>query len=405
MCFNFNVGQLKHIKMKTYNIGIIGYGGFGKFLHHWWDKLDGVQVVAFSGGTVQDIETQKIKHYDNWEELIKDDTIDIVSIATPPSLHVEMACAAMRHKKHVLLEKPVALNIAGVEEILRTQKETGTVITVNHMLRYDPIVKALFQLSKDETFGKLRHAVVSNYAQDESLPAEHWFWDKAVSGGIFIEHAVHFFDIINGLTNQKVVKVSGTTHNRNEQQEDQVAAMVTYTDGLIASHYHAFSGPGFFEQTTIRLTFDLARIEVEGWVPMTGRFQALVATSGKDKLSLLPGLQIDKSAPVDTLTDTSRPEGWGDVSDEANRIVRSAGIEYTVDELVSGTFGLSQSKSEIYGACVQEILTDIVAKIENPEHVLQVTVQDAYESLKIAVLADKSAALINGLENGINREN
>ena len=170
-----------------------------------------------------------------------------------------------------------------------------------------------------------------------------------------------------------------------------MAATVTYSDGLIASHYHAFSGPGFFEQTTIRLTFDLARIEVEGWVPMKGRFQALINKLDKDKLSILPGLQIDPSVPVDTLTDTSRPEGWGDVSDQANRTIRCAGIEYTVDELVSGTFGLSQTKSEIYGACVQEILTDIIAKIENPEHVLQVTVQDAYESLKIAIEADTSA--------------
>ena len=377
--------------MKTYNIGIIGYGGFGKFLHHWWDKLEWVKIVAFSGGSDHDIETQKIKHYDSWEELIKDDTIDIVSIATPPSLHVEMACAAMRHNKHVLLEKPVALSIEDVEKLLSTQQETGRTITVNHMLRYDPIVKALLQLSKDETFGKLRHADVSNYAQDGSLPAEHWFWDKAVSGGIFIEHAVHFFDIINGLTNQKVVKVSGTTHYRKEQQEDQVAATVSYSDGLIASHYHAFSGPGFFEQTTIRLTYDLARIEVEGWIPMTGRIQALVKNSDKDKLAILPGLKIDTSTPLDKLTDVSRPEGWGDVSGEANRTVRCAGIEYAVDELVSATFSLSKTKSEIYGACVQEILTDLIAKVENPDHVMKVTVQDAYESLKIAIAANESA--------------
>lgn len=34
--------------MKKYNVGIIGYGGFGKFLHHWWNKLEGVQVIAIS---------------------------------------------------------------------------------------------------------------------------------------------------------------------------------------------------------------------------------------------------------------------------------------------------------------------------------------------------------------------
>ena len=40
--------------MKVYKIGIIGYGGFGKFLHHWWDKLEGVEVVAISNGKAED---------------------------------------------------------------------------------------------------------------------------------------------------------------------------------------------------------------------------------------------------------------------------------------------------------------------------------------------------------------
>jgi len=377
--------------MKQYKVGIIGYGGFGKFLHHWWNEFEGVTVIAVSGSNLDDAEPYYIKRYDNWEDVINNDEVDIVSIATPPGLHVEMACAAMRRNKHVLLEKPVALGNEGVEEILRTQKETGMVITVNHMLRYDPIVKALLKLSKDETFGKLRHAVVNNYAQDGSLPPEHWFWDKAIAGGIFIEHAVHFFDIVNALTNQKVVKVSGCTHNRNEQQEDQVAATVLYDEGLIASHYHSFSGPGFFEQTTISLTYDLARIEVEGWIPMNGKFQALVNKSDKDKLNILPELKIDKSTAVTELADFSRPEGWGTSAGETQNIVHFGGLKYSVDELITGTFKLSQTKSEIYGACVQEILSDLIAKIEDQDHILTVTVQDAHESLKIAILADKSS--------------
>ena len=377
--------------MKQYKIGIIGYGGFGKFLHHWWKKLDGVQVVALWGGTPDDPQPD-IKQYQNWEELLEDQDIDIVSIATPPALHVEMACKAMRAGKHVLLEKPVALTSAGAEEILKVQRETGMVITVDHMLRYDPIVASLIQLSKDETFGKLRHALVSNYAQDESLPADHWFWDKTMAGGIFVEHAVHFFDIVNAMANQKVARVSGFTHRRNAHQEDQVSATVLYENGLIASHYHSFSGPGFFEQTTIRLTYDLARIEIEGWVPMKGSFQALVTQSGKQKLDILPGLAIDKTTAVAELTDASRPEGWGDVSGTDRTSVRCGGIEYRVDELVSGTFKLAQTKSETYGSCVQRILSDIIAKVENPDHALSITVQDAFESLKIALSADQSAS-------------
>ncbi len=228
--------------MKTYRIGIIGYGGFGKFLHHCWDKLDDVEIVAVSDLNVNDLLLENWKTYKNWEDLVNNDDIDIVSIATPPAFHAEMACAAMRRNKHVLLEKPIALTNEGAEKILQSQKETGKVLIVDHMLRYNPIVEAFVQISRDETFGKLRHVVISNYAQDSSLPPEHWFWDKELSGGILIEHGDHFFDIVNALTTQRYSKVFGCSHNRNGRQEDQVSAMVLFDEGLMPAIIIPFPG-------------------------------------------------------------------------------------------------------------------------------------------------------------------
>lgn len=377
---------------KRYNIGIIGYGGFGRFLHHWWDKMEGVNVLAISDNRDY-VGRSGLKHYKSYADLIADDEIDIISIATPPSLHVDVACAAMRRGKHVLLEKPIAVTNEGAKEILSTQRETGVVMTIDHMLRYNPIVKALKELSLNETFGKLRHVSVNNYAQDEGLPKEHWFWDKAISGGIFIEHGVHFFDIVNSLTTQKIKHVSGVTHKRNEQQEDQVSATVLYDGGLIANHYHSFSGPGFFEQTTIRLTYDLGRIEIEGWVPMKGKIKALVNKDTRNKLNRIPELKIVNTTPASLVTDVSRPEGWGESEGEENsNTIHAGGIPYAIEEMVEATFELPQTKSEVYGKCLQDIITDMITKIENPSHQLTITADDAFEALKTAVMADEDSA-------------
>lgn len=377
--------------MKIYKIGIIGYGGFGKFLHYWWNKMDGVKVIAVSDHRLDKDGSTDTRQYENWEEMICDEEIDIVSVAMPPAFHVEIACAAMRHNKHVLLEKPIAITEEGARQILDTQKETGKVITVDHMLRYNPIVKALIKLSRTEIFGKLRHAVVTNFAQDESLSPEHWFWDKAISGGIFIEHGVHFFDIVNALTNQKPTKVYGCSHSRNDKQEDQVSAMVLYDDGLIASHYHSFSGPGFFEKTTIRLMYDLAKIEIEGWMPMKGNIKVLVSDETKTNLDIIPGLNVENVTSIDELTDVSRPEGWGNTGVENQNNIKFGGIEYDVTQMVSAGFEIPETKSEVYGECLQLILSDMITKIEDPAHELNVTAQDAYESLKIAILAEQNA--------------
>lgn len=378
--------------MKKYKIGIIGYGGFGKFLHHWWSKLENVEVVAVSdsGNHPQQVENCKVYH--NWKELLEDHEIEIVSIVTPPNLHVEMACEAMRAGKHVLLEKPVAISEEGAQEILKTQEETGMVITVDHMIRYNPIIQSFMQIGKSGALGKLRHVVVNNYAQDEGLPAHHWFWNEEASGGIFVEHGVHFFDIVAALSDAKHSEVFGCSHPRNDAQRDRVAALVLYDDGLIGSYYHAFSGPGFFEQTTINLVYDLARIEIEGWMPLKGTVKALVNTETKEQLNNVPGWTIEKTDLIASLTDVSRPEGWGDSEDSDSgdkSVIYCGGVSYEVEEMVSGTFEIQQSKGDVYGKCVQLILSDIIQKIENKEHKLTITIENAIEALQIAVLASK----------------
>src|SRR4051812_13031777 len=219
--------------MKNYNIGIIGYGGFGKFLHHWWSKLDNVNVMAIADAKLKDDHSGEYKVYQNGLDLINDPEVDIVSIVTPPSLHAGMACAAMRAGKHVLLEKPVAITNDQADQIKQVQQETGKVILVNHMIRYNPLIKSIQDLSLTGKLGELRHAVVTNYAQDSLLPIEHWFWNRELSGGILVEHGVHFIDIINALTTQTFTNVAGFWNDRNESQRDQVSALVQYDKGLI----------------------------------------------------------------------------------------------------------------------------------------------------------------------------
>jgi len=372
--------------MKKYRIGIIGYGGFGRFLHHWWGKLENVEVVAIADSKTDFTQIDHVKGYRHWEDLVNAPDVDIVSVVTPPSVHAEIAVAAMKAGKHVMLEKPVAISLAQTETIIAAKKETGKVIMVDHMLRYNPIVQQLKTLSLSGVLGQLRHAEVVNYAQDAALPIDHWFWNKDFSGGIFIEHGVHFIDIINSLTAQKVKSVTGVSHWRNDKQQDQVAATVLYNEGLIAQHYHSFSGPGFFEQTTIRLKFDLAKMEIQGWIPIKGKISALVNDQSKAALLNLPGWETESNKSISTIEDESRPEGWGDV-DNTSSSISVGGIQYEVNELIDGSLQLSKGKGDVYGKCVQDILLDLIHCIEDPSFIPKVTIEDAIASVAIAIKA------------------
>lgn len=380
--------------MHPISIGIVGYGGFGRFLHAAWERRETVSVQAVADADPAR-HTSQVRCYTRWEDLVADPDVTLVAVATPPATHAAIACAAMAAGKHVLIEKPLATTRDDAERILRVRDQTRRVAAVDYMLRFNPVVEALHAWSRSGCFGRLRRVVVENYAQDESLPATHWFWDPAQSGGILVEHAVHFIDIVNGCTPARPVRVDGLGLRRNAGQEDRMMATVVYEDGLVASHYHAFSRPGFFEQTTQRYVFDLVQIEVEGWIPLTGRVSALVSEETRPELERLPGFVAARSTGIDTLPDVSRPEGWGLVAHSAAqpgaRTLHSGGVAYTVDRLVEGAFAVPLSKSEAYAAALRALLSNVVAAIHDPTVPLRAPLEAGLESLAIALEATARA--------------
>src|SRR5437773_8301363 len=119
------------------------------------------------------------------------------------------------------------------------------------MQRYNPLFDIVRRLIDSRVLGEFLHGYFENYASDEGLPAEHWFWDREKSGGIFIEHAVHFFDLFEGWLGEGEV-VCAQASNRppsgdrsiekspdrqiakspNPHIEEQVQCTVRYRDGI-----------------------------------------------------------------------------------------------------------------------------------------------------------------------------
>jgi len=316
-----------------------------------------------------------------------------VAIATPPATHAEIACKAMRQGKHILIEKPLDVTLENARRIIRTRDQTGKVAGIDYMMRFNPLVETLTLLTRSGCFGRLHRAMVENYAQDEILPPEHWFWDRDQSGGIFVEHGVHFFDLVDSFATAAPCKVIGASHSRNSRQEDQITATVVYEDGLMATHYHAFSRPGFFEHNSLRLVYDLAEIDLEGWIPLSGRVQALVNDSTERDLYGLPGFQEVQKMAIKDLEDISRPKGWGDSPRTADRTgeIISGGRSYRVNNLITGTFAAGAAKGEVYAASLRGLLRDLIIRIEEPGHTMRASLEDGLRSLDTALQADRAA--------------
>lgn len=377
--------------MKIYGIGLVGYGGFGQFLHGTYDGLPNARVTAIADERMPEVPGD-VEVFASASELFATPEVEVVVIATPPGSHGDLGCAAMEAGKHVLIEKPLALSREEARRLIATRDRTGVVATVDFMLRFNPVVEAVQEWCRSGAFGALRRVLVENYAQDEALPRTHWFWDAAQSGGILVEHAVHFIDIVHGCTDAGPARIEGFQVARASGQIDRVGLQVLYDDGLMMSQYHAFSRPGFFEHTSMRFVFDLLQLEVVGWIPLEGRFRALLNPSSEAALYDLTGIQLTAREAIQAVQDEQRLQGEGETGAMQIPVVRSGGVTYDVAHMVEGTFSLPQPKSVAYAEALQALMADLLQAIEQPGHQMRVTLEDGLSSLEVALAGTDRAA-------------
>lgn len=361
-------------KNNNVGIGIIGLGGFGQFLRREWSKLDNVQIVAASDeDPARAPEQQDINFYTDYHALLDDPGVDIVAIATPPSTHVPMALAAIEKGKHVLIEKPIALTAADGRRIEQAARDAGVVATVNFMLRFDPIVEGMRNIVADRVFGRPRRVDLRNYATQDTVPPGHWFWNRDISGGILVEHGVHFFDMTSYILNSWAVEATGTSAWRNNEQEDRVFATVRFEDDVIGTFWHSFSRPMALETTNYHMAFDLGEVDISGWIPLTVKFWGWTDDAGIQSLKdNLPNVKIDveEIKPFDT---------------------QSSEMVYRITASVRGEAELDKPKTEIYGDLVRANLEDVIAATKDSSHKLKVTLDDAIAAVAIAEQASEAS--------------
>ena len=212
--------------------------------------------------------------------------VDVVYISTPPFLHYEQSKLALAAGKHVICEKPLALTVEQADELVGLARRQDRLLVANLMQRYNPLFDIVGQVIDRQPLGEFLHGYFENYASDENLPPEHWFWDREKSDGIFVEHGVHFFDMLTGwLGAGEVVSVQAS--RRSDGCEDQVQCTVRYPGGAHFNFYHGFHQPGRLDRQELRLVFERGDMLLQGWVPTGVRIHAVANESQMRELSEL----------------------------------------------------------------------------------------------------------------------
>ena len=223
---------------------MVGAGRFARFLAGAVADLPDVRLVAVADSDpsrAADLATAVgARAVTRWEDLLTDPEVAVVAIMTPPSSHATIARAALEAGRHVWCEKPLATDAASAADVCAAAERSGRVLVVDHVLRYNPLLRALGRL-QGPLLGPLQRFAFENDASDEDLDAGHWFWQEGTSGGIFVEHGVHFFDAAHLLAGTLPEAVQAMSASRQDGTVDLVSATTRHPGGLLAGFTHGFS--------------------------------------------------------------------------------------------------------------------------------------------------------------------
>jgi predicted dehydrogenase len=301
------------------HIGVVGAGEFAKFAVTAFLRVPGIKVVA-----VTDINQDAARHlgvafnlvvYEDFEQLLKNAPVDLVYIATPPYLHFAQSRMALLAGKHVICEKPAALKTSEAEALVELAKAHNLLYVVNLMQRYNPLFGMVKTIIDERLLGDFRHGFFENYASDESLGPSHWFWDLSKSGGIFIEHGVHFFDLFAGWLGEG--KVHGALQLRRPAVKesipaeptpaakeliiDRVQATILYKTGPV-NFYHGFDQRKILDRQEMRLLFERGDITLYEWVPVKMKLHGLPGAAELKRLEEITAASAAAVAGTITLT-------------------------------------------------------------------------------------------------------
>ena len=195
-------------------IGIIGTGFARKVQIPAFASCKNAQVVSVASGSLANAKaTAKefgIEHFtDDWRETVSRSDVDLVCITTPPKFHHEMTMLAVEHGKHILCEKPMAMNAEEAREMTEAATHAGVMALIDHELRFQPGRARAYEMLREGVIGKVRHVKCHFQAPHRGDPDVPWNWwsDIEQGGGALGAIVSHVIDSFHWFLDSKISSV------------------------------------------------------------------------------------------------------------------------------------------------------------------------------------------------------
>lgn len=248
-------------------IAVLGLGFMGATHLKAWMQVPGVEVIAVAsdepqrlsgdlsgiqgnvGGPGERMDFSRMDKYLDWRDAVANPAVEAVDICLPTHLHAPAAIAALEAGKHVLVEKPMALDAASAEAMIEAARRNGRVLMAAHVLRFFPAYEVLVRRLQQGELGPVRHALFRRRCAAPAWSA--WLGDKRLSGGAVLDLLIHDIDIALSLFGPPEA-VSATGYEDLARGVDLITAQWHYaghTVVITGGWYHPKAYPFSMEYT------------------------------------------------------------------------------------------------------------------------------------------------------------
>jgi predicted dehydrogenase len=219
-------------------VGLIGVGKHGsRYAKHIHEDFPEIGLIGLWRRNAEEGERQArqygCRYFQTHSDLLSDKSIDAVVVALPPVLNLQVCEEATFHGKHILLEKPMAINLDEAARIREAVSRSGVRLMVSQTLRFNAMVGAV--RARIPALGPLHSVYLSQRFEPSPLA---WLDQRVLSGGGIVLHTgVHSFDLLRFLTQEEVDKVSCKIDRVfTRDTEDNFSAIMTLEkSGILAS--------------------------------------------------------------------------------------------------------------------------------------------------------------------------
>ena len=228
---NHLLKERPNLRHESVGIGVVGYGYWGPNLVRNFASAEGAWVVAICDRDITKLAVSKRLHPDvvittEFTDVLNDGRIDAIAIATPVSTHYELALAALRAGKHVLVEKPLAQTSEQVHRLIEEAERRRLILMVDHTFLYTPAVQKIRDLTIEGTLGDIYYyngtrASLGLFQSDVNV-----IWDLAV----------HDISIIQYILNEAPVAVSATGTSHVPGTPENMAHLALFFQNSCVAH-------------------------------------------------------------------------------------------------------------------------------------------------------------------------